>query len=483
MGIQRILRDLETKVIGLQPDSDTLREGFFVSFRSIGLPVREHDYRGGSEDFFIDGTGDLLAATEDITPNEVPDYSDGTAEPDAVRIEGKAPLSPEMNYLRTFVLSDHKIKMRSDFVVEEGASRVSDTWEAILKGAAIDITAIKENETVAKAFEELEKKITPEMIARMDEAEAIYNNALEALVEKYTESRFEGEPGRRKWMFLGKTYQRKAERYAKAYRIAAREYEGIMNILDAHGVDPAAFLISRAKTRYENWRIQLGTSGSVPYTFMSPSDWYSPYASGWTKYTEQHYKENVTVKNSTKGFDIKLGLSIGIWNIGPEEGYNSTKECLDTDTEDVNITFDYMVAKVNRPWMDTSLLHARNWYLKSDNEGVYPAGCISDGTFGQQINNTGHVFLPAVITRLILIKNLKITWEKKGEALNKISKTIDAGGTVGIGPFSIGGGYNSDKSTAEKSISDDGKSIIARGVQLIGYVSEILPESPHLDSK
>ncbi len=484
MDLQRILRDLEAKAIGLKPNSDELQEGFFVSFRKIGLPIREHEYQDGAEDFFIGNAEELVKEDADVTPNTVPDSGNGTDGLDtSVTIAGKKPLSREMNYLRTFVLSNDKIRMNKEFFVEPGTSRVSDTWERIISGATMDISIIKDNEAVEKAFAALEKNITPEMIAKMDKAEAKYNNALEELVEKYTESRYEGNIGRMKWMQLGKMYQRKADRYAKEYRIAAREYESITSIMDANGVDPIAFLISKAKTRYENWRIQLGASESVPYTFMSPSDWYSPDASGWTTYTEKHYNENVTAKNSTKGFDVKLGLSVGIWNVGPKGGYSRTKESVTTDTEGLSVTFNYMVARVNRPWMDTSILNARNWYLKSDAGGKYTAGCISNGTFDQQKNNTEHVFLPSVITGLLLIKDLKITWAKKNENLDKMSKTINAGGTVGVGPFSVGGSYNSTDSTDKKSINDDGKTLIAEGVQLIGYVSEILPESPYLASK
>ncbi|MCB0376121.1 MAG: hypothetical protein KDD04_09410, partial [Sinomicrobium sp.] len=403
MDIQRVLQDLEARVVGLKPDSDELREGLFVSFRKIGLPVREQEYKNGFEDFFVGDPEALVDATAEVTPNAVPECGDGVDGLDAGKMQGAAPLSPEMNYLRTFVLSDDKIKMTHDFAVESAGSRISDTWEAILTGAAIAISEIEENETVAQAFKALEKKITPEMIAKMDRAETQYNNALEELVEKYTESRYEGQPGRRKWMQLGKMYQRKADRYAKAYRIASGEYNKITAMLDAHGADPTGFLISKAKTHYENWRVQLGASGSAPYTFMSPSDWYSPYAPGWTTYTEKQYNENVRVKSSTRDFDVKSGLSNGIWSVGPKGGYNRIKEQTATGTDGLNIAFDYLVAKVNRPWMDTSFLQARNWYLKSGSNNKYPAGCISDGTFGQRVSANGHVFLPAIITRLVLI--------------------------------------------------------------------------------
>lgn len=482
MDLHKILQDLEAKAVGLKPGTDELQEGFFVSFRKMGLPIREHDHKGGLEDIFEDAQSlDEMQSTEEV---KLPDYGDGVdGLKSDVKVEGKEPHSKEMNYLRTFVLSNDKIKMNKEFYVEPGTSKVSDTWEGVLRGATMDISNIKGNEEVEKAFKALEEKITPEMIDKMDKAEAKYNRALEELVEKYTESRYEGRIGEMKWRRLGRMYQSKVDRYAKQRRLASQEYDRLTAILDANGVDPAAFLISNAKDRFEKWKIQLGAVDTVPYTFMSPSDWYDPLASGWTKYTEKQYKEQVKIKNSSKDFGVKLGLQIGIWNVGGKGGYSRTKESMDTNVENLNISFEYMVARVNRPWMDTSFLRAKNWYLKSSGEQQYEVGCVSDGTFEQQTNNTENIFLPSAITGLILIKDLNIEWGQRSESIDKMTKSLEANGAIGIGPFSIGPSYKSSDSESEKNISDDGKTLSAKGVQLIGYVSEIIPKSPYLASK
>jgi len=393
--------------------------------------------------------------------------------------------SPEMNYLRTFVLTDDKIRMNENFLVEPGTSKVSGSYEGILAGATMDISKLKANKEIEDAFNELEKLITPEMLNKMDRAESKYNSALEQLVEKYTESRFEGKIGAYKWRQLGKMYQKKVDKALKQYRLASKEYEKITAILDSNGVDPAAFLISKAKTKFENWKIQLGSFESVPYTFMSPSDWYSPYASGWTKYDSKDYKTELKTSSSSKSFKASGSAWWNLWSVDAGGGYSSSQSNTDFDMSSASVTFQYLIAKVSRPWMDTSFTNAKNWYIKAMGEQPYPSGCISSGEFNQEFNNdtsNESVFLPSVITSIILIKDFKLTSEELSKSSETIEKSWNAGLAVGWGPFKIGGSYGTTKKEANESFELHGNELSCDGIQLIGYVSEILPKSPWMES-
>src|SRR5664279_2457731 len=41
----KVLKDLELKAVGLDPNSKKMNEGYFTSFRSIGLPIHMEDYK------------------------------------------------------------------------------------------------------------------------------------------------------------------------------------------------------------------------------------------------------------------------------------------------------------------------------------------------------------------------------------------------------------------------------------------------------
>jgi hypothetical protein len=40
----KILKDLELKAVGLDPQTNKMQEGYFVSFRPIGLPIHKEDF-------------------------------------------------------------------------------------------------------------------------------------------------------------------------------------------------------------------------------------------------------------------------------------------------------------------------------------------------------------------------------------------------------------------------------------------------------
>jgi len=449
MDLQKILSDLEAKAIGLKPGTNELQEGFFVSFRKIGEPIREKDFKDAIEDLFLDveNLTDMEAEVTQPATAQLGNSIEGINNNNVVEL---TKISEEMAYLRSFVLSDDKIRMNPEYFTEPGTSKVSETWAAIINAATIDLSNIKMNDEIDQAFKDLEKLLTPEMIERMDKAEGKHNKALESLVEKYTESRFEGKMGAAKWRSLGKIYQRKVERTLRDFRLASKEYDRISAILDSNGVDPAAFLISKAKTRFNNWSVQLGLT---------------------------------TAKNSKVNAGGGFKLNLGLWKAGAKGGYHKEKQSLDINTTNFKVEFEYMVARVNRPWMDTSILNVKNWYLKSSGKEKYLKNGVSDGSFNQVYKNKPNIFLPSVVTGLILLKDLKIEWEEGNQHFDKMSKAFNVGASVGWGPIKFGGEYSKENGESNKDVELEEHGLSMKGIQLIGYVSEILPASPFLNSK
>ena len=40
----KILKDLEYKVLGVDPETQEMQKGYFVSFRDVGLPIPKEDF-------------------------------------------------------------------------------------------------------------------------------------------------------------------------------------------------------------------------------------------------------------------------------------------------------------------------------------------------------------------------------------------------------------------------------------------------------
>lgn len=44
LDVFKILKDLELKIVGLDPTTNKMQEGFFCAFRTVGLPITKDDY-------------------------------------------------------------------------------------------------------------------------------------------------------------------------------------------------------------------------------------------------------------------------------------------------------------------------------------------------------------------------------------------------------------------------------------------------------
>ena len=101
---------------------------------------------------------------------------------------------------------------------------------------------------------------------------------------------------------------------------------------------------------------------------------------GWTTYTAADYHSEVHYNSSSTSYGgggrFQPGILVGRRQLQPRRDNRSH---LNINTEDLEISFSYSAVDIKRPWLDTSLLNLKNWFLM----GNYDKGCISDGTFGQ----------------------------------------------------------------------------------------------------
>src|SRR4051812_18562387 len=110
----KILKDLEYKSVGLNPQTQKMQEGYFVSFRNIGLPIPEEDFSNpftpmGAElkqilaDTKAAGTPPDKGSTPDATGTVTPPAS---VDPNQLITAG---ISHSMlSYVNTFYLTNEK---------------------------------------------------------------------------------------------------------------------------------------------------------------------------------------------------------------------------------------------------------------------------------------------------------------------------------------------------------------------------------------
>jgi hypothetical protein len=259
------------------------------------------------------------------------------------------------------------------------------------------------------------------------------------------------------------------------------EIENAIAILTAQGTDPAIALITRAKKRFINSLNEFQSVGEIPYTIMLPNSWYDPdNDDGWDEYTSADFHSESHYQASSTSYGGGGGFNVGFWSAHATFEHAEQQSSLDIKTNNMEIAFKYCTVDIKRPWLDTSLLNLKNWFLMGD----YKKACISNGTMGQELpqNAIEPTFLPSIVTSLILIKDLSIKWDNWKADWDSHSETTSASASVGWGPFAVHGSYSHHDQQRNFSADSEGESLTVPGIQLIGYVSTINPSAPAVDS-
>lgn len=449
MELDHILKKLEERAIGYSSDDNPISGDFFVKFKRAWEPLRPIDFENAKKDFFS------TSSSNDDTESK---------------------LSSEMAYLKTFDLSNWVMDLNSSKYVVEGTQKVSDTWQMILQAA--EVAELKDDGNDEKREEYLEELKAVDRKSIRD-AEDHLEEALIEFDEKLTETVFNGgERGPEIWGERGKIYRKRVRRAKDDLAIASHNYNEITAKLSALGKDPAIYTIERAKERLEEYTDQLGDEEAVPLIYMSPSNWYDPDADDWKKISNINMNESISGVSKRNNVGLGLGINLGFWKLGPKFEVETEREKSDKITDNFTVECEYLIPRVRRPWMDTSLLKAQNWYVKN-----HLKHCISDGSSIQSNEKQSEMFLPAVITGLILVKNIKIQWEKNTEETDNLKRELKLGGSFGYGLMQLVGKFKREKEKINKDVEIDDRSISIKGIRLIGYVCKVLAASPQLDSK
>jgi hypothetical protein len=479
----KILKDLELKAVGLDPQTNKMQEGYFVSFRSVGLPIHKDDFANPYSPLGTNLQKDI-PQKDPSDPKDAPKTGSGPMDEKSIFAANIA--KSMQSYLNTFLLVDNQLRMNNLYAVMPNSSKVSDAWWAVITGANGIPTDSVLNQAMQQAYAAAQAKLmdkdgnpTPHYEAYM-RFEDEYKSKVKAWHRAYAAA-FTDPMKLQSWPIEGTTYQDDADEAMDrwvgfGFKL---EVENAIATLAAQGTDPAIALIARAKKRFINSLLEFQSVGELPYTILLPNSWYDPdNDDGWNEYTsadshsESHYQASSTSYGGGGGF------SLGFWSAGADFNHVEQQNSLDIQAHDMEVSFKYCAVDIERPWLDTSLLNLSNWFLMGD----YKKGCISTGTMGQELPKNAPTFLPSIVTSLILVKDLSIKWGSFRGDWDSHSETTSANVSVGWGPFAVQGHYSHHDEQQNMDVDTSGEGLFVHGIQLIGYVSTINPASPGHDS-
>ena len=481
----KMFKDLELKAVGLDDKTNKMQEGYFVAFRSIGLPIHPDDYANPWSPLGVNLQKDI-PQTPAADPKTAPQT--GSNKIDTTQAFAANIAKSQQSYLNGYVLVDNKLQMNNEYVVMPGSSKLADSWYAIMTGANGIPPTMQLSDALKQAYADATAKlmdtngnVTPHYQAYMQYEDA-YKSKVKARNKAYSAA-FTDPVKLEQWPTDGVPYQDDVdEAWDKWMGLGFKtEIETAINILAAQGMDPAIALIARAKKRFQNSLFEFSGYGQIPYTMFSPMTWYdASNDDGWNEYTDTDFHSESHYQASQTAYGGGVASDVGIWSGGASFEHGDSQAHSSFQMNNLRIRFNYAIVDIDRPWLDTSLLNLGNWFLVGD----YKTNCISTGKVSQEkpTDGTEPLFLPSVITSLILVKNVDIYWEDWKTQWAQHQESNSAAASFGYGPFTASAHYSHAQQSRDFSCDDTGGSLNIPGIQVVGYVSQIMPACPQHDS-
>ncbi len=235
-------------------------------------------------------------------------------------------------------------------------------------------------------------------------------------------------------------------------------------------------LWERLDRRYADNQRELRDRLKFPPVALAPkySSWFQD--AGWTKfYFNQRDMDNQST-SAAIGIAGALDGKFGIVTLSRSGDYRADREYIKVAATNLTFTCELMRITLRRNWMDPLVFSSRCWKFDTTAPITkYSTG----GSIKDRIVPTGpFVTLP---NRAVLARNVEIVGKFEDSVVERMKREINAGASLGIGPFSISGSvsYRDSKRSIKGTIADNKISI--KDPQIVAVVSQILPELPDPD--
>jgi hypothetical protein len=340
----------------------------------------------------------------------------------------------------------------------ENEQRVANA-QALLWRAKNGDVSVPEKTPLYKAYEEAE--------LAWRQAEADYAHAFQEASKNVEDLD--------NWPVTGKLWLARVDQARETFDSYAKDVKPALATIAAQGRDAVESIIALANANFDPWQLALNQiAKTAAYVQVFPSNWADPAATeGWTKLTFSQKDTRTDHDESTTNWGAKGGISFGFWRASAGVNSTTVRESDDSSEDGLEVELSYAVARIERPWLTTILLSVDGWAVLGAD-----AGAISDGTATQQKDKNLAWWLPALPTQMLLVKNVKIRTSTTKKTFDKIQEHVTKGGSFGWGPFSIGGKHTRDSLSTEATSHIEDGAIVIDGVQLVGWVSEVMPYTP-----
>jgi len=223
--------------------------------------------------------------------------------------------------------------------------------------------------------------------------------------------------------------------------------------------------LEKSKMTDPNSGADFYLSSFYPGNFVNSND-------GWTQFSFSSASKDTYSKETHSSTSANVGLSWGLWSVGGSGGGSKDTTLDKIKSSDFKMEFSIVQVPIGRPWMSPEFLTNTAWRWK-DGLGM---AALSDG------NKPAEGQMTAYPTTAVFIKDIKITTDDMSSFSSSIDKTVNGGGSVGWGPFRIGGSHKQSSHEKTTKYNVDKNSLTIEGMQLIAFKCFALPKAPNPSS-
>jgi hypothetical protein len=216
---------------------------------------------------------------------------------------------------------------------------------------------------------------------------------------------------------------------------------------------------------------------------FEPVGLYPAYASwstlkGWATITlsaDEIHNLSTSDHTSVGG---SVGVGYGLFSFNAGASHDTTDQHTHSNVKVSNIKMELLRVSIDRSWLEGLIFRSKIWRWSQD----APLGSklISDGATPPG-SNTTDVIMPYVPTAILVSRNVEISGQVSDVDTTFHNDHTSASGSLGWGPFAIGGHYEEDHTRNTFDAKIDANGITIPGYQIIGWYCEVLPKSPDPD--
>lgn len=213
-----------------------------------------------------------------------------------------------------------------------------------------------------------------------------------------------------------------------------------------------------------------GESGDYYYTTLIPGNFAT--SPGWTEFSFYEGDYETHFNKKTSQWSAGASAMFGLFSFGGQA--SGSKVAVNTSQKASNFRakFEFTQIPIVRPWFDPGFFAMKGWTLDKLWDLNFPGKKVSDGTE----KPAGR--LVAYPVTALFVRNLEM-YSSEWEAQSAYIKSqISGGGSVGWGPFRVGGSYGQGKEKRDTQTHFEGGALKIKGMQLVGYINNVIPRSP-----